>query len=50
MVEEGIEARKKEEEHSVADRTLTRKLICGAAALAGNPWIYIGLHRAGIVL
>ena len=49
MVEEEIDTRKKEEERSVADRTVTRKLIYGAAALACSPWIYIGLHLAGIV-
>ena len=49
MVEEEIEARKKEEERSVADKALTRKLICGAGALACSRWIYIGLHLAGIV-
>jgi hypothetical protein len=48
-VEEEIEARKKEEERSVADRALTRKLIYGAATLACSPWIYIALHLAGIV-
>ncbi len=49
MVKAEIEARKKEEERSVTDRALTHKLIYGAAALACSPWIYIGLHLAGIV-
>ena len=49
MLEEEIEARKKEQESATADRALTRKLVYGASALASSPWIYIGLHMAGLV-
>ena len=49
MLEEEIAARKKEQELSAADRALTRKLVYGTAALACSPWIYIGLHVAGLV-
>jgi hypothetical protein len=49
MLEEEIAARKKEQELSAVDRALTRKLVYGTAALACSPWIYIGLHMAGLV-
>jgi ferric-dicitrate binding protein FerR (iron transport regulator) len=47
MLEEEIEARKKEQELSAADRALTRKLLYWVVGLACSPWIYIGLHVAG---
>jgi hypothetical protein len=49
LMEGEIEARKKEEERSAANRAFTRKLVYGAAALACTPWIYIALHLAGWV-
>jgi hypothetical protein len=49
MLEEEIEARKKEQERSAADRGLTRKLVYGTGALACSSWIYIVLHVAGLV-
>jgi hypothetical protein len=49
MLEEEIEARKKEQESSAADRALTRELAYGAGALACSAWIYIGLQVVGFV-
>jgi len=49
LIEEEIEARKKEEERSSADRAFTRNPVHSAAALACTPWIYIALHLAGWV-
>jgi len=49
MLEEEIEARKKEQALSASDRALTRKLVYGAGALACSSWIYIGLHLAGLI-
>ena len=47
MIEEEIEARKKEHELAAADRIFVRKLLYGVAIVACSPWIYIGLHIAG---
>jgi ferric-dicitrate binding protein FerR (iron transport regulator) len=49
MLEEEIEARKREQELSAADRHFTRKLVYGAVGLACSPWVYIVLHLAGLV-
>ena len=49
MIEEEIEARKKQEAQATVQRALTLKLICGVAVLACTPWIYIGLHLTGLV-
>lgn len=49
MLEEEIEARKKEQSLSASDRALTRKPGVGAGVLACSSWIYIGLHLAGLI-
>ena len=49
MLEDEVEARKKEQDLSATDRALTRKLVYGAGVLACSPWIYIGFHLAGLV-
>ena len=49
MIEEEIEVRKKEQELAASDRIFVRRLTYGLAILACSPWIYTGLHLAGLI-